>query len=171
MFKVYHQNSTSTAIYSVVHPLENPIFKELFTFYDMTHCLKNIRNIWVTEKTQTLQFIDPNTQVVHFAKFSDIRIFNEDDESCLKETKLSYAALYPYYFVKQKLELVCDLFNEKTVAALEKRGLISTSLFVKMVARTWNMLNIKSPHKRYITNLMILTENPTVTKVIRDLTI
>ena len=51
MFKVYHQNSTSTAIYSVVHPHENPtIFKELFTFYDMTHFSKNIRNNWVTEK-------------------------------------------------------------------------------------------------------------------------
>lgn len=153
MFKVYHQNSTSTAIYSVVHPHENPIFKELFTFYDMTHCFKNIRNNWVTEKTQTLQFIDSETQVVHFAKFSDIiKIFNEENESCLKETKLSYAALYPNNFEKQKVKLACDLFNEKTVAALEKRGLISTSLFVKMVTRTWNMLNIKSPHKGYRTN-------------------
>ena len=153
MFKVYHQNSTSTAIYSVVHPHENPIFKELFTFYDMTHCLKNIRNNWVTEKTQTLQFIDPETQVFHFAKFSDIiKIFYEENESCLKETKLSYAALYPNNFEKQKVKLARDLFNEKTVAALEKRGLISTSLFVKMVTRTWNMLNIKSPHKGYRTN-------------------
>ena len=42
---------SSTAIYSVVHPHENLTFKELFTFYDMTHCLKNIRNNWVTEKT------------------------------------------------------------------------------------------------------------------------
>ena len=41
---------------------------------------------------------------------------------------------------------------KKTVAALEKRGLISTSLFVKMVTGTWNMLNIKSPHKGYRTN-------------------
>lgn len=153
MFKVYHQNNASAAIYSVVHPHDNPYFKELFTFYDMTHCLKNIRNNWVTEKTQTLQFIDAETQASHFAKFSDIiQIFNEENESCLKETKLSYAALYPNNFEKQKVKLACDLFNEKTVAALEKKGLISTSLFVKMVTRAWNMLNIKSPNKGYRTN-------------------
>jgi len=153
MFKIFHKDCPGTAIYSVLHPHPNPIFKQLFTFYDMTHCLKNIRNNWITEKTQTLQFIDPESQVSHFAKFSDvIRIFEEESESYLRETKLSYAALYPNNFEKQKVKLACDLFNEKTVTALEKRGLISTSLFVKMVTRTWNMLNIKSPHKGYSTN-------------------
>lgn len=50
------------------------------------------------------------------------------------------------------MQLDCDLFNEKTVAALEKRGLISTALFVKMVSRTCNIINIRSPHSDYRTN-------------------
>ena len=98
MFKVYHKENPSTAIYSIRHPIHNPIFDTLFTLYDMPHCFKNIRNNWVTEPSQTLEFI----------------------KTIMKETKLSYAALYLTNFEKQKMQLACDIFNEKTVAALEK---------------------------------------------------
>ena len=50
------------------------------------------------------------------------------------------------------MQLACDIFNEKTVASLEKRNLVDTAIFVKMVTRMWNMINIKSPHAGYRTN-------------------
>ena len=118
MFKVYHTENVSTAIYSIKHPINNPIFDTLFTMYDMSHNFKNIRNNWDTEATQTLEFIDSITQVVHQAKWR--AIYNEESNSIVKETRLSYAALYPTNFEKQKVQLACDILNEKTVAALEK---------------------------------------------------
>ena len=81
-----------------------------------------------------------------------MQIYHNECNSIIKETKLSYAALYPTNFEKQKVQLACDIFNEKTVAALEKRNLVDTAIFVKMVTRMWNMINIKSPHAEYRTN-------------------
>ena len=49
MFNVDHHEYPSTAIYSILHPINNPIFHALFTFYGMTHCFKNITSNWVTE--------------------------------------------------------------------------------------------------------------------------
>ena len=52
----------------------------------------------------------------------------------------------------QNVQLACDIFNDKTVAAFEKRNLVDAAIFVKMVTRMWNMINIKSPHTGYRTN-------------------
>ena len=153
MFKVYHKENSSTAIYSIRHPIHNPIFDTLFTLYDMPHCFKNIRNNGVTESSQTLEFVEPITQKVHQAKWKDlVQIYHDECNSIIKETKLLYAALYPTNFEKQKVQLACDIFNEKTVAALEKINFVDTAIFVKMVTRMWNMINIKSPHAGYRTN-------------------
>ena len=48
MFKVYHKENPCTAIYSIRHPIYNPIFDTHFTLYD-------IRNNWVTEPSQSLE--------------------------------------------------------------------------------------------------------------------
>ena len=94
MFKVYHKENQSTAIFSIKHPIDNPVFDTLFTFYDMPHCFKSTRNNWVTEPSQTLQFVEPITQIVYQAKWKDlVRIYNDESNSFIKETKLSYAAL------------------------------------------------------------------------------
>ena len=60
-FKMFHEISKSIGVYSVPHPFPNSKFTELFTLYDPTHLFKNVRNNWVTEKCQTLEFIDPET--------------------------------------------------------------------------------------------------------------
>ena len=107
MFKVYHKENPSTAIYSITHPIHNPIFDTLFTLYDMPHCFKNVRNNWVTEPSQTLEFVEPITQKVHQAKWKDlVKIYNDECKSIIKETKLSYAALYPTNFEKQKVQFL-----------------------------------------------------------------
>ena len=48
----YHQHSLS----AITHIL----LKYLYLFYDPTHMLKNTRNNWTTEKTQILEFTDPD---------------------------------------------------------------------------------------------------------------
>ena len=64
----WHRFITVPCIYSIRHPIHNPIFVTLFTLYDMPPCFKNIRNNWVTVPSQTLGFIEPITQKVHQAK-------------------------------------------------------------------------------------------------------
>ena len=128
------------------YPIPNSKFKVLFTLYDPTHLFKNVRNIWVSEKTQTLEFIDPETNETCTAKWKDlINIHKAELESDLKETKLDYTTLHPNNFEKQKVRLVVNVFNDKTCAVLDRKpGMEGTAKFVKYVTRMWNILNMKS---------------------------
>ena len=58
-FRLFHENFSSRNIYSI--PVPNEVFRDLYILYDPTHLFKNIRNNWVTEKTQTLEFWLPDT--------------------------------------------------------------------------------------------------------------
>ena len=72
------------------------------------------------EPSQILEFIEPESQNVYEAKSHDlIKVYADECNSTIKQTKLSHAALYPTNFEKQKVQLVCNVFNEKTVVALE----------------------------------------------------
>ena len=55
------------------------------------------------------------------------------------------SALYPTNIEKQKVSLALQIFNEKTVTALELQDSKETARFVQLVLRMWKCLNIKSP--------------------------
>ena len=94
---------------------------------------KNIRNNWVTEKTQTLIFCCPDTGINVSPKRKDlITIYKTtSDEGGLNNTKLDYRTLSPNNFKKQKVHLVVNLFNDKTCVALSQREMNDTHIFVK----------------------------------------
>lgn len=75
-----------------------------------------------------------------------------EETSTLKLTKLDYRTLYPNNFEKQKVNLVCNVFNEKTVAALEQQNKSGTAYFVKQITRLWHILNIRSTSIGYRLN-------------------
>ena len=79
-----------------------------------------------------------------FVKIAEI--YKNETKSCiLRETKFGYTTLHSNNFEKQKVHLVVNVFNEKTVAALEgKPGMEGTYIFVKQVTPMWNILNIRS---------------------------
>ena len=117
LFSKMHAVYTSTAIWSITHPIENKEFEELFLLYDPTHLLKNIRNNWVTEKTRSLDFTCPLSGKNATAKWSDlVEIYKDDQPYYLTQSSLTYASLFPTSFEKQKVSLVLNVFNEKTVA-------------------------------------------------------
>ena len=98
-FKMFHEAFKSVSVCSANHPIPNSKFKVLFTLYDPTHLFKNVRNNWVSEKTQTLEFIDPETNETCTAKWKDlINIHKAELESDLKETKLDYTILHQNNF-------------------------------------------------------------------------
>ena len=52
-FSMFHQNFQTLSLSSIQHPIPNSQFEMLYTLYDPVHLFKNIRNNWITEKTQT----------------------------------------------------------------------------------------------------------------------
>ena len=154
-YKMFHEVFNSLGVTSIAHPYQNSKFEVLFTSFDPTHLFKNIRNNWCTEKTQTLEFRDPGIDKKCFAKWKDLTtVYKEETESgILRETKLDYTTLHPNNFEKQKVHLVVNIFNERTVAKLEgRKGMEGTYTFVKLVTRVWNILNIRSPEAAKRTN-------------------
>ena len=81
---------------------------------------------------KSLDFIEPFTKNVFQAKWSDlVAIYNKEMDSPIKLTKLSYASLYPTNFEKQKVSLVVNVFNEKTISELIGKD---TNVMVQNVA-------------------------------------
>ena len=110
--------------------------------------LKNIRNNWTTEKTQTLEFRDPNSGEVVHAKWAHLKqIYNEEVNHPVKRTKLDYRSIYPNNFEKQKVSLALNVFNEKTVAVLKQKKLDDTALFISKITWMWHILNVKSSNE------------------------
>ena len=142
-YDMFREKFGAVGIFAVNHPSPNPEFAMLYILHDPTHLFKNIRNNWVTEKFQTLDFVEPYTKIVHKAKWSHlIAIYDDEMKSPIKRTRLSYAALYPTNFEKQKVSLASNVFNEKTVAVLSGK---TTQVMVQNVTKMWHILNVKTP--------------------------
>ena len=69
-FKLFHQSYGSMGIYDVPHPMKNG--SKLYLIHDPVDLLKNIRNNWVTEKSQTLKSFDFESSTYIYAKWKDI---------------------------------------------------------------------------------------------------
>ena len=145
MFNLLHEQFGTHDICSINHPFENDYLKCLFVFSDPVHLFKNIRNGWITEKTQSLKFLDPISGKTVVARFKDIKaIFKLEQSNMVRMTKLSYAAINPNSFERQKVDLVVNVFDEKVIAALKKYKYDDTALFVERVTKMWHILNIKN---------------------------
>ena len=121
-------SNSSGQLFKIQHPY--PAFQNqpLFLLYDPVHLIKNFRNNWITEKTQTLRFIDPETDRHIFAKWSNIRNFF-DSERCntLRRTPLTYSAVHPSTIEHQKVSLVVQILHDRTIAAMRQDGHDSTA--------------------------------------------
>ena len=114
--------------------------------YDLVHFFTNIRNKWVSEKTQILKLIEPGTKREVRTNWKDlINIYKEESSNLLQLTKIDHQTLWPNNFEKQKVRLVCNVFNAKTYVSLQQKKCDDTGVFVNCVTRMWNILNIKSP--------------------------
>lgn len=153
MFSITHKEHGTTNMYSVKHPVDNLEYLNLYLLYDPVHLLKNIRNNWCTEKSQKLRYFDPETKTVATACWSDvINVYKNESVCIVKKTPLNFSTLYPTNFEKQKVSLVLNVFNEKTVVALQQNGYLETARFIQLVLKMWNCLNVKTPNIWYRLN-------------------
>ena len=122
----------------------------VYLVFDYVHIFKNIRNNWITVRNQTLSFKKDGTSYV--AAWSDIiALYEEDRHSTIRLTKLTHTSVYPKPLQRQSVPLVCQVFNEKTVAALKalkSKLKISegTIVFVEMITNWFKMMNIKDKY-------------------------
>ena len=86
---------------------------------------------------------------MYVARWRDIEaLYNEDRKNTIRLTKITYTAVYPKPLQRQSVPFVCQIFHEKTVAALStlKNQLdISegTMIFVKLITDWFHMMNVK----------------------------
>ena len=119
----------------------------VFLVFDYVHIFKNIRNNWITVMNKTLSF--EKDGVSYFAAWSDIiALYDEDRHSTIRMTKLTHTSVYPKPLQRQSVPLVCQVFNDKTVAALKslKSKLKineGTIVFIEMVTNWFKMMNVK----------------------------
>jgi len=122
--------------------------RKVFLVYDYVCVFKNIRNNWITENCQELEFT--YQQVDQTARWNDIKALHEEDaKNVLRLTKLTHtSAVFPKLLQRQSVPLVCKVFNEKNVAALKtlqqklsiKDG---TILFVSLISDWFKIMNVK----------------------------
>ena len=112
---------TPHTICSVEHSIENTNFPDLYTLYDTTHLIKNIRNYWISEKTRTLEFLEPYTNEKINTKWTDIvHIYKAVESNMVRQITIDYQTLYPNNFERQKVQLVMNILSEKTIACLRR---------------------------------------------------
>lgn len=129
---------------------------KVFVNFDAVHLFKNIRNNWVNLHDEFKTFLYPNWQTIHDtndkeirqAKFSQVQsLYRAQSNLCLSTCfKLSYQAVHPAGFDRQKVYLVDQVFDPTTIGALKAMGYNETADFEEIVRKWWEVMNQKSKH-------------------------
>lgn len=146
---------------NIVYPHPADSSRPLFYIFDSVHVLKSIRNNWLNQKNEELNFFYPdieNLSHCHTASFLTLRkLYNLECKKLLKfGYGLSIKALWPSNLVRQNVRLVLQVFNEYIVEALMELGskhnlnhFESTANFIKIICTWWKIVNVKTPGKGY----------------------
>ena len=122
----------------------------IFLLFVFVHILKSIRNNWITEKTQELEFYDGFT--LRVARWSDIvNLYNLEESSLVKMAKLTEVSVFPKPIERQTVSTCLKIFNEKTVAALKENPEIKdadgTIIFLEKIIKFRKIMNVKGKHE------------------------
>ena len=120
-----------------------------YLLYDFVHLLKNIRNLWLTEKTGELTYVFEG--VVRTAKWQVIRDLHElESSSFVKMSCLTEVAVNPKPIECQRVETSLKVFCNKTAQALlhrpkmkQTQKVADTYLFIEIVLKWWKIFNVK----------------------------
>lgn len=110
--------------------------------------MKNIRNLWLIEKTGELIFDDDGVSRV--AKWTHLKqLYPFESERLVKLSDLNEISIAPKPIERQRVSTCLRVFSEKTYNALLTQSEISagkndTALFINKVLTWWKILNVKS---------------------------
>ena len=73
--------------------------------------------------------------------------YEEDVKSTFRLTKLTFSAVYPKPLQRQNSSLLCQVFNDKTVAAMRTlQQKLNISEGIQMIIQWYNMVSVKSKY-------------------------
>ena len=112
--------------------------------FDTVHLFKCLRNNWLSEKCKEISLSYGEEHVV--GKWKDVvSLYEKEAHNDVKRTALTKQTCYPSCLELQKVSLVCNVFDDKTVAALKCDGKNDTAKFIQRFLTTWKIVNVKNP--------------------------
>ena len=128
--------------------------------FDSIYIFKCIRNNWINlknyRKTLTFPEIDNLGNMLQ-ASFVDLEVIHNLEMSKIlkKAPQLTWKALHLHSLERQNVKLALKIFNDSNIAALKCYGpdhenlenWKGTSLFISIICKWWNMVNIHHPFK------------------------
>lgn len=110
---------------------------------DTVHLFKSVRNNWETEKSQKISIVYKGKTIT--GDWSDvIKVYEKEKLNIVRRTPLTYSTCYPNNMEKQKVSLMLNVFNERTIAALKEDGHNGTAEFVSLFTKMWHIVNTKT---------------------------
>ena len=130
----------------------------IFLLFDYVHLIKNIRNNWLTEPANELNFEKCDESFT--AKWDDlINLFElEEKERAAGSgvrglSKLTEVSVKPKPVERQKVETCLRVFSEETLHALlthpqvDQEKVKGTTTFIEEVLKMWKILNVRNKDK------------------------
>ena len=124
----------------------------VFVGYDYDHVHKKVRNNWITEPNKELSFTMDGKE--YTARWKDVvALYEEDQKSPFRLTKLSYSSVFTKPLQCQNINLVCQVFNEKTVPVmrtLQPKLAINdgTIKWIELlISQRFRMMSVKSKYQ------------------------
>ena len=88
-----------------------------YLLFDFVHLIKNIRNLWLTEKTEEIKFFDSG--IARIAKWAVLkRLFDLESKNMVKLSDLNKVPIAPKPIERQRVSTCLRVFSEKTHSAL-----------------------------------------------------
>ena len=130
----------------------------LWLIYDPVHLLKNFRNNWISETNQTLSVeLQPSGRIVKGAWSDVVNLYQKESGNILRQCCISHAACYPTSLQRQKVSLVLEVINEKTVAALRLQGKADIADLLDYIVTMWKILSVNLQSLEFIPETYILS--------------
>ena len=123
----------------------------IFLLFDYVHLFKNIRNNWITEQCQEIEFYSGDQKKV--AKWADIIELYElesNKDKLATMSSLTEVAVYPKPVERQKVSTCLQVFCDETLSALrvhpELKNNEGTIEFLSFFIDFWKIVNVHSPY-------------------------
>ena len=143
-------NKVNVKFFSLFETLEEKPWltkNNIFLLYDYVHIWKNIRNNWITEKTQEIQFKDDDDNLI--ARWSDLKnLYNLESKTLVTLSRLNTASIFPKPVERQNVSLCLRVFCDETLSALsthpkiDQTNVKGTVVFLKMFIEAWKIINV-----------------------------
>ena len=122
----------------------------VFLLFDYVHLIKNIRNLWLTEKVGELEVEDNG--VMRTARWSHLRqLYELESKELVKMSNLNEVSIYPKPIERQKVSTCLRVFCNRMYHALlnhlgmaDVEGVGDTASFLKKVIDWWKIINVKA---------------------------